>query len=161
MTLTSRTAIGTMLIAVLGVAFTIGVRAQAPRQLFGTWKLNAAKSKFSPGPAPKAMSVSYSAAGFGLRLVVDLVPAQGAQQRWEMTPMYDGKDHPVRGNPEADTVSIRRISDTKGEATFKKGGKVTLVSVRTLAPDGRSLTIESKGRTADGRPRHDIAVYEK
>jgi hypothetical protein len=150
-----------VLIALVCVALSVVVRAQAPNALFGTWKLNPAKSKYSPGPAPKSMTVTYSAAGFGMKIVVDVVPAEGKPQRWEMTPMYDGKDHPVTGNPDADTISIKRISDTKGESTFKKGGKVTAVNVRTLSPDATTLTIESKGTTSDGKPRHDIAVYER
>ena len=32
--------------------------AQAQESLFGTWKMNAAKSKFSPGPAPKSSIAS-------------------------------------------------------------------------------------------------------
>ena len=144
------------------VAFALPALAQAPSQLFGTWKLNVAKSKFSPGPPPKSMSITYSPAGFGMKIVVDTVPADGAAQHWEMSPTFDGGDHPVTGNPDADLISIRRISDTKGESTFKKkGGKVTSVNVRTLAPDGKSLTIETTGTTADGKPRHDVAVFEK
>jgi hypothetical protein len=107
------------------------------------------------------MTVTYSAAGFGMRIVVDVVPAQGPSQHWEMTPMYDGNDHKVTGNPDADTISIKRISDTKGESTFKKEKKVVAVNVRTLAPDGKSMTIETKGTTADGKPRHDVAVFER
>jgi len=150
-----------VLIALVGVALHVPARAQAPTQLFGTWKLNLAKSKYSPGPPPKSMTIVYGAAGFGMKIVVDVAPAEGAAQHWEMSPTYDGQDHKVTGNPEADTISIRRISDTKGESTFKKAGKVTVVNVRTLAPDGRSMTIESTGTTPDGKPRHDVAVFEK
>ena len=150
-----------VLIALVGVTFNSAVRAQAPSLVFGTWKLNPAKSKYSPGPPPKSMTITYSAAGFGMKIVVDVVPAEGPAQHWEMTPAYDGRDHKVTGNPDADMISIKRISDTKGESTFKKGGKVMAVNVRTLSPDGRTLTIESKGTTADGKPRHDTAVYEK
>jgi len=149
------------LIAVVGFGLNVAVRAQAPKELFGTWKLNPAKSKYSPGPAPKSMTITYSPAGFGMKIVVDVVPAQGSPQHWEMTPMYDGGDHSVTGNPDADTISIKRISDTKGESTFKKGGKVIAVNIRTLSADGRTITIETNGTTADGKPRHDIAVYEK
>jgi hypothetical protein len=149
------------LIALAGFALTVAVHAQAPKDLFGTWRLNIAKSKFSPGPAPKSMTVTYSAAGFGMRIVVDVVPAEGASQHWEMTPMYDGADHRVTGNPDADTISIRRINDTKGESTFKKKGKVMTVNVRTLSPDAKTLTIDTTGTTGDGKPRHDIAVFER
>jgi hypothetical protein len=150
-----------VLIALVGVTLNSALRAQAPGQLFGTWSLNPAKSKYSPGPPPKSMTITYSAAGFGMKIVVDVVPGEGPAQHWEMTPTYDGLDHKVTGNPDADTISIKRISDTKGESTFKKGGKVILVNVRTLSSDGKTLTIESKGTTSDGKPRHDTAVYEK
>ena len=152
-----------MLAAVLfvGLALTPAA-AQAPNQLFGTWKLNLAKSKFSPGPPPKSMTIIYSPAGFGMKIVVDLVPAEGKAEHWEMRPMFDGAEHPVTGNPNADTISIKRISDTKGESTLKKkGGKAMSVNVRTLAPDGKSMTIETTGTMPDGKPRHDVAVYEK
>jgi hypothetical protein len=150
-----------VLTALVGFTLDVAVHAQPPKALFGTWKLNPAKSKFSPGPAPKSMTITYGAAGFGMKIVVDVVPAEGAAQHWEMTPMFDGRDHAVTGNPDADAISIRRISDMQGESTFRKKGKVTAVNVRTLAADGKTLTIESKGTTADGKPRHDIAVYEK
>ncbi|MEO7274366.1 MAG: hypothetical protein ABIX28_10340 [Vicinamibacterales bacterium] len=149
-------------VLLIGLAFVPALSAQAPSQLFGTWKLNPTKSSFSPGPPPKSMTITYSPVGFGMKIVVDLTPAAGAAQHWEMRPMFDGADHPVTGNPDADTISIKRISDTKGESTLKKkGGKAMAVNVRTLAPDGKSMTIETKGTTADGKPRHDVAVYEK
>jgi hypothetical protein len=148
-------------ITFVAVVLAIGVRAQAPKGLLGTWKLNSAKSKFSPGPPPKSMTVTYSAAGDGVKIVVDMVPAEGAAEHWEMTASYDGKDHPVTGNPAADTISMKQISDTKGESTFKKGGTVMAVNTRTLSADGKTLSIESKGTTVDGKPRHDTAVYEK
>ena len=149
------------LIVLVGLTLNVAVHAQAPQQLFGAWKLNPAKSTFSPGPAPKSMTVTYSPAGFGMKIVADVVPAVGAPQHWVMTPMYDGADHPVTGNPDADMISIRRISDTKGESTFKKAGKVMAINVRTLSADGKTLTIETKGTTVDGKPRHDVAVYDK
>ena len=39
--------------------------AQAPAPGLGPWKLNDARSKYSPGPAPKSASVTFSAAGRG------------------------------------------------------------------------------------------------
>ena len=161
MTRRSSAVLVAVLIAVVGFGLDVAARAQAPRDLFGTWKLNPAKSKYSPGPAPKSMTVIYSPAGFGMKIVVDVVPADGSPQHWEMSPIYDGKDHRVTGNPDADAISIKRISDTAGESTFKKSGKVMAVNVRTLSADGKTLTIETKGTTADGKPRHDVAVFEK
>jgi hypothetical protein len=144
------------------MAFVAGTNAQAPKGLEGTWKLNAAKSKFSPGPPPKSMSVTYSAVGAdGLKVVVDVTPATGAAQHWEMMAHYDGKEYPIKGNPNAEMVSMKTVDKLTTESTFKKGGKVTSTNTRTLSADGKTLTVTSKGVTEDGKPRNDMQVFEK
>ena len=142
------------------LASSIG--AQAPAAMVGTWNLDLAKSSFSPGPPPKSMSVTYSAVGAdGLKIVVDVTPATGAAQHWEMTAKYDGKQYPVVGHPNADMVSVKRVDDLTGESTFTKAGKVTAVNVRKLSEDGKSLTVTSTGVTVDGKPRKDVQVFVK
>jgi hypothetical protein len=144
------------------VALAMGTHAQAPKNLEGTWKLNAAKSTFSPGPAPKSMSVTYTAVGAdGMKIVVDVTPAAGPAQKWELTANYDGKEYPVKGNPNAETVSFKRIDNMTAESTFRKGGKVTATNTRSLSADGKTLTVTSKGVTEDGKPRNDVQVFEK
>src|SRR5262249_44033480 len=149
------------LAATLAVGLASSINAQAPKGLVGTWKLNPAKSKFSPGPAPKSMTITYAAAADGLKISVDLTPPTGNAQHWEMTGNYDGKDYPVAGNPDADTISMKKVDDQHGESTFKKGGKVMATNSRVLSADGKTLTITSKGTTADGKPRHDVQVFER
>lgn len=152
-----------ILVSLAGViAFAASPQAQAPKGLEGTWKLNVAKSKFSPGPAPKSMTITYSPAGTdGMKIVVDVAPADGAAQHWEMTANYDGKDAPVTGNPLADMIAMKKVNAATGESTFKKDGKVTATNVRKLSADGKTLTITSTGTTADGKPRKDVQVFEK
>lgn len=151
-----------VVVPVVLVWLTVGAWAQAPKGLEGTWKLNVAKSKFSPGPAPKSMTITYSMVGAdGMRIVVATTPAEGEAQKWEMTAHYDGKDHPVKGNPNADTIMVKQIDDRTGESTFKKDGKVTATNRRVLSADGKTLTITSTGTTADGKPRKDIQVFER
>jgi hypothetical protein len=144
------------------VLLATNLQAQGDKGLAGTWKLNAAKSTFSPGPPPKTMSVTYSSVGAdGLKVVVDVAPAEGAAQHWEMTARYDGKEYPIKGNPNADTVTIKRIDDLTTESTFKKAGKVTATNTRSLSKDGKTLTVTSVGTTIDGKPRKDVQVFEK
>ena len=151
--------------AIAGILVTIALAstafAQAPKGLVGTWKLNVAKSTFSPGPTPKSMTIVYTPTSESLKISVEVVPATGSTQKWEMSGAYDGKDHPVTGNPDADVISMKRVNDTSGESTFKKGGKVMAVNTRVLSADGKTLTITSKGTTSDGKPRNDVAVYER
>jgi ABC-type xylose transport system substrate-binding protein len=144
------------------VTVASGAFAQAPKGLVGTWKLDLAKSTFSPGPAPKSMTITYTAEGTdGIKIAVDVATTEGAAQHWEMTAHYDGKDYPVTGNPMADTISLKRIDDRTGESTFKKDGKVTATNTRMLSADGKTLTITSTGTTADGKPRKDVQVFER
>ena len=157
----TRRSILASLVGILVLALTPSMHAQAPKSLIGTWKLNLAKSKFSPGPAPKSMTITYSAAGEGLKIVVETTPATGAAQHWEMSGNYDGKDNPVTGNPDADMISMKRIDEHRGESVFKKGGKVMATNERVISADGKTLTITSKGTTADGKPRHDVQVFER
>ena len=138
-----------------------GTLAQAPKGMIGTWKINLAKSKFDPGPAPKSQTVTYAAEGDAVKITVNVTPATGAPQTWTMTAAYDGKDAKVTGNPDADTISMKKINDTTGESTFKKAGKVTTVNTRVLSADGKTLTITTKGTNADGKPMHNVSVYDK
>lgn len=153
-----------VLVVVAGFVFTVvaGSTAQAPKGLEGTWNLNVAKSSFSPGPPPKSMTVTYSTVGAdGMKIVVEMIPAAGEAQHWEMTANYDGKEYPVKGNPNADTVSIKNVDAMTSESTFKKDGKVTATNTRVLSSDGKTLTVTSKGMTLDGKPRTDVQVMEK
>jgi hypothetical protein len=145
----------------LTVVLAAGLRAQTPTNVAGTWKLNAAKSTFSPGPAPKSMTVTYTPVKDGVRIKVEVVPTEGASQTWDMTPMYDGKDYPIKGNPDADTIAYKRIDARSGESIMKKQGKVVTTNTRTVSEDGKTLTITMKGTTADGKPRNDVMVFEK
>jgi hypothetical protein len=147
-------------VACLGIVM-VSSGAQAQDKIAGTWKLNVAKSKFSPGPAPKSMTVTYTMAGDSVKIVVDMVPGEGAAQHWEMSGKYDGADNKLTGNPNADTVSFKRIDANNAESTFKLKGKVVATNHRTLTADGKTLTIVSKGTTADGKPRVDTQVFEK
>jgi hypothetical protein len=144
------------------IAFAASPQAQAPKGLLGTWKLNVAKSTFSPGPPPTSMTITYSMVGTdGMKIAVDVAPADGAAQHWEMTAHYDGKDYPVNGNPAADMISLKKVDDLTGESTFKKDGKISATNVRKISADGKTLTITSTGTTADGKPRKDVQVFEK
>jgi len=144
------------------VALASSAAAQAPARLMGTWKLNTAKSKFNPGPAPRSMTVVYAAAPKGrMSIVVDMEPAEGAALHWEVTVADDGKDYPIKGNPNFDSASYKRIDDHTSETTFKKDGKVVATNTRKLSADGKTLTITNKGTTTDGKPRIDVQVLEK
>lgn len=143
------------------ILLLVVVGAQMPKGLEGTWKLNLAKSKFSPGPAPKSMTLTYTVSADGVKIVSHVVSADGVAQHSEMMAKDDGKEYPVAGHPTADSVSVKGLEGGKGQSTFKKGGKVTMVNVRSLSDDGKTLTVESKGTDEKGQPVHNVQVFER
>lgn len=86
----------------LVVAMGAASSAQTPVPGLGMWKLNVAKSKFSPGPAPKNSMVTFSAVGAGVKAVIDAVGASGQKTHWEYTAGFDGKRIP---SPEIPTAT--------------------------------------------------------
>ena len=145
--------------AILFMGFALSAQAADP--LVGTWKLNVAKSTYSPGPAPKSIIAKIEAAGEGEKLTADGVRGDDTPIRVEYTAQYDGKDYPISGSPMADTVSLKRLDANTTERTDKKGGKVVQTLTRKLSSDGKTLTVTIKGTDAEGRPINNLAMFEK
>ncbi len=128
----------------------------------GTWKLNAAKSKYSPSMVPRSSTVTVVAVEGGFKQVVETVPSTfGLPTRSEVVARFDGKDARVRGNPNADTLTFRRIDGRSYEAISKKNGKVTITSVVSVSPDGKTRTVVQTGTDAEGRPVKNTIVYDR
>ena len=151
------------LVACLGLSsFLMGeVLAQSDPQV-GLWKINLAKSKYSPGPAPKSATTRIEAAGAGTKVVVDTVTADGTVRHWEFTSSYDGKDSPVTGNnPDADVVARSRVNANTVQTISKKGGKVTITQLSVVSGDGKTRTVTTTGVNASGQKVNNVIVYER
>jgi len=149
-------------VATLALALAVPVSAQDKDVFAGTWTLNLAKSKYDPGPAPKTASVVFSSKGTEVAATIDAVSGTGEKQHWSYSGAIDGKDHPMPGNnPDGDTISIRRISATSVETTYKLKGKPTLVNVRSVSADGKTLTVTTKGTNAKGEKVNNLQVFDK
>lgn len=136
--------------------------AQTADPQVGTWKLNVAKSKYSPGPAPKSATTIITAAGAGTKVVVDQVQADGTTRHWEFTGNYDGKDTAVTGNnPDADTLVRTRVNANTIKTVAKKAGKVTTTQTSAVSSDGKTRTVTTTGTNAAGVAVNNVAVYEK
>ena len=127
----------------------------------GTWKLNVAKSKFTPGPVPTTATTMIEAVGAGTKVVVDQTVADGAPRHWEFTANYDGKDSPVTGNPDADMVSRKLVNPNTVETITKKDGKVISTQRSVVSKDGMTRTVTTKGVNAKGEKMNNVAVYDK
>lgn len=135
--------------------------AQGKEPWAGTWKLNVAKSRYSPGPAPKSSTVTVAAADGGISQTVDSVPATGAPQHWTIAAKFDGKDAAVKGNPNADTMAFKKFGERSYEIISKKGGKTMTTARVVVSADGKTRTNSQVGTTADGKPLKNMLVYDR
>lgn len=146
------------------VVLVHGVAMAQTNPLIGTWKLNADKSKFTPGPGPKSLTVTLEAAGDGVKSTSDATGADDASTSWSYTANYDGKDNPITGTGVpggADTVSLKRINANTTESILKKGGKVVRMARFAVSKDGKTMKIVAKGTDADGKPASTRLVFDK
>lgn len=146
---------------VMVVCGSVGI-AQRDDPAFGVWKLNLAKSKFSPGPAPKELTVTIEAAGPGRQVAVSGVAGDGTPVKWGYSGNFDGKVVRVTGdNPDADVVVLKRISANTIRTTYQKSFKRTLVNGISVSPDGKTLTVAQQGVNAKKEAVKNTLVFDK
>ncbi len=145
---------------VLGVG-VVSLSAQGSDPRIGTWKLNVAKSKFSPGPAPQSLTVKVEPSGQGEKVTTEAVNADGTRTTVQYTANFDGKDYPLTGSQIADTVSLKRIDARTTERSDRKGGKAAQTITRVVSQDGKTMTATVKGTNAQGQAVDSVIVFEK
>ncbi len=146
-------------IALLSTLF-LGTTAFAADAVDGTWKLNVAKSKFS-GTAPKSATRVYTESADGTTLDQKMVGADGKEMSLRVTLTYDGKPHPITGNPDVDSGTGKTIDAHTTDFTLTKGGKVVGTVHRVVSADGKTLTVNNKGTHPDGKTYDDTLVFDK
>jgi hypothetical protein len=151
-----------MLLAAAVFTLAALISAQSKDPVVGTWRLNTAKSKYTPGPVPKGVTSTYEAAGQGYKISVRSEPASGPVVQYSFTTNLDGKDVPVTGNnPNADMIAVKRIDANTLELVNKKGGKVTTTLRSVIAADGKTRTVTTTGTDGQGQKVNNVGIFEK
>jgi hypothetical protein len=138
----------------------IGTVCFAQNPSLGTWKLNEAKSKLTPG-FPKNTTVVYEASGDSIKATIEGVDTQGKPTHTVWVGKFDGKDYPVTGDPTSDTRALKQIDAHTLEMTSKKAGKVTLTGKIVIAADGKSRTLTASGTDSMGMKVEGMTFYDK
>jgi hypothetical protein len=135
--------------------------AAAPDPVVGTWQLNPSKSTFTAGPAFKSQTRTYTQSGPTITLVMKTVTADGKEVTSETTYQLDGKDYPVKGTADYDSLSAHQVDSNTANFTLKKGGKAAGTTTRTVSKDGKTLTTKTKLTTAKGEKSESSMVFDK
>ena len=144
-----------------GLLSTNPLGAQTADNFIGTWKLNSAKSKYSPAPGIKSMTVVFTKVENGFRVTATGVAGDGTPINTTYTATYDGKDAPVTGSADYDAVSVKMIDANTRHTVRKKAGKEVQVLHSVLAKDGKSYTTTTSGVNAKGEKVESTGVFEK
>jgi hypothetical protein len=128
--------------------------------LMGTWKLNEAKSKITPGTT-KFNTVAFKSTFGQVKATQDGIGADGKPIHVEWSGKFDGKDYAVTGDPSGDTRSYTKVDDRTLVVMVKKNGKVVVTARTVVSADGKSRTATVTGTTPKGKKFKNVAVYDK
>ena len=148
------------ILAVVAIAATGMVWAQNDPRI-GTWALNVAKSKYTPGPPPAREIRTYTALGHTVNVSVESVDLHGTRVSLRYEARENGKDYPMTGLASADAIAMRRIDGRTFEADTKKNGKVIGTTRGEISTDGKILMLTFKSISPAGQGIINIAVYDK
>ena len=142
-------------VAILFASSTmIAAQVSETDPFIGTWKLNVAKSKLSQASTPKTQTVTIAPNG---RTNVEEVLSDGTSRAWSFTPSGDGAV-PIEGL-ENSTVTYKRtgnIAEYDWDFNGKKGKGRTV-----LSSNGKTATYTFTGADKDGRPVHNVSIYDR
>jgi hypothetical protein len=109
------------------IALLVSVPAIAQNAFDGTWKFNLNDAQF-----PKKPDVYLLQDGmYNCKTCVPPIDVKA-----------DGEDHPVKGNPYYDSVSIKVVDDRTIEEIDKKNGKTVTTSKTVVSQDGKTANFE-------------------
>jgi hypothetical protein len=144
-----------LLIGILlgGLTLPVVLVGQVRAPWFGVWKLNLAKSTFSPGPPPFKRATCtiepWEGLKDGVKVTYDMVRPRGGVMHLEWSGRFDGRDYALQGIEDYTvTNAYRRIDDRTFQVVQKADGGGALTANMTISPDGQTLTIISSGSTA-------------
>jgi len=152
----------TMVLLGLAIATALPQIAFAQTDPFlGTWQLNLAKSKYSPGPPPKSQTVNVQAEGQAQRVTIAGVAASGNPFNYALTAVFDGLPHPTENNPNQDAYAATRVDAYTQIFSDLKADKLVGTTTIVVSPDGKTTTATAIILDANGRPINNISVYDK
>ena len=145
--------------------FHLAARAADDPQL-GTWKLNVAKSKITPGPPPKSRTVTVVSYGNdGVKLTTEEINSEGKKRTVEYSAQYDGKQYPRTetgpGAVNGQTVTLKRIDANTVERTIYLAGKKLRSETWVISKDGKTRTVTEAGTNAQGQAVSTVVVFDK
>src|SRR5437764_9543813 len=134
--------------------------ALAADPIIGMWKLNVAKSKFSPGAELTAGIRLYTEVNGTFTLEQKLTGKDG-KERSNRVQYRDGEDMKQTLTAGADTTHAKKVDANTWDFDLKKDGKVVGHVHRVVSADGRTLTVHNTGLQLTGAGGDQTLVFDR
>jgi hypothetical protein len=144
---------------VLAAVFCAGT-AFAADPILGTWKLNVAKSKFSPNAALTSATRTYTETNGLYTLDQKLTSADGKEMSYQIH-YRNGKDEKDTATSFVDATHANKIDANTWDFDLKKNGKVVGRVHRVVSADGKTLTVHNTGTQVSGSKGDETLVFDK
>ena len=152
-----------LLVSSFSVVASMPAFAQSGDAWIGTWTLNLAQSSYDPpNLAPKSQITRITASGDSVTVISDGISAQGQKTHDETVYEFDDHDYKVAGAPDPNTTrAYTRVDDHHYTYSTKVNGLITTTSRVAVTPDGKTRTITTTGRDAEGRVIRNFSVWNR
>ena len=147
--------------AVVCAALVLSVAARASDPQSGTWKFNAAKSIYSPGPAAKSITLTVLAEEKSIKIHSEGIDGEGKATKVDFTANFDGKDYPAAGIAAGDMVSVERVDGNTLRVSMKKAGQTVMTVTSVISMNGKLRTSTFMGKDNEGHDVKNVVVYDK
>ena len=130
----------------------------------GTWKLNVAKSKYTPAPMPvKSLTTVREASSGGVKVTNTGERADSTMINATYTAKYDGTPFSVTGQGAPyDIIAIKQVNaNTVTDERKKTGGPYEATGRTVVSNGGKTMTTTTKGTNADGKEFNFVYVLDK
>ena len=105
-------------------------------------------------------TITYTMEGDWVVLKSEEVDSMGKAATYDNRYKFDGKEYPFKNALIEGAISLKRTDDLHAEGYLKGAkGKTNLKAV--ISKHGKTRTLTTTGVNAEGKPIHNVAVYEK
>ncbi len=160
----TRIGVGVAALLTITLAGTVAAQSKDDPSI-GTWKLNVAKSKFTPGPPIQGDTRSYEVNDGGwLFVTTETIQPDGTRTGVRFAAKFDGKAYPQIGRfaPTVTMITYEPVDNRTLKYTQRDtSGKIVSTNTRIVSADGKTMIIEQRTSNASGQPVVNVELFER
>lgn len=117
---------------------------------------------YSPGPAPKEVTVKFEQDADNIHRVATGTNADGSAINSDSSIPWDGKDHLIsKPSDPPVTVAVTQVNERTVNVVVKEKGKITHRIHAAVSKDGKTVNSTDNGINDKGEKVHNVEIVEK